>query len=310
MGAIARNSVYAADIRSLSKVIAELAQSSFGEFTQGANGAGAWLAGAVPHRGLANGKVLAEGNTAQQMLTNPLKAYLLFGIEPEFDCANPSASLSNLNNADFVVCCSPYMTETMQSYADVILPTVPFTETGGTFVNCNGVWQAFKASNKPLGEARPGWKVLRVLGNFLDVPNFDYLQLEDVTQEIKQAVDVMNVDVADKYQPTQLAATDKLQRLGFRPLYRVDNVVRRSAPLQAADTTNFAAVYINTQLAQQLNLSEKDVVEVQQGEATVDMSVVIDERIADQCVQVFAANEHSTQLGANYGEIEIRRATA
>ena len=105
------------------------------------------------------------GLNAQAMLADARRAYLVLGAEPEFDCANPVAARAALEQAEFVVVMSPFRHGAQ--YADVLLPISPFTETAGTFVNCEGRAQAFNGVVKPLGETRPAWKVLRVLGSLL-----------------------------------------------------------------------------------------------------------------------------------------------
>ena len=66
---------------------------------------------------------------------------------------------------------------------DVLLPITPFTETSGTFVNAEGRVQGFHGVVKPLGDTRPAWKVLRVLGNMLELKGFDFETSEEVRAE-------------------------------------------------------------------------------------------------------------------------------
>jgi NADH-quinone oxidoreductase subunit G len=99
-------------------------------------------------------------------------AYLLLELEPEYDMADPAATLRGAGagrDRDRVFAVRNGALE----YADAILPIAPFTETAGTFVNARAGCRASTASS-PLGEARPGWKVLRVLGNLLELPGFDF----------------------------------------------------------------------------------------------------------------------------------------
>src|SRR5690606_2356765 len=94
-----------------------------------------------------------------------------------------------LQEAGCVIALSPFRSETMQAYADIILPISPFTETAGTYINAEGRWQTFNGSVKPKGEARPGWKVLRVLGNLLDLRGFEYMSVEDIREELRHEID-------------------------------------------------------------------------------------------------------------------------
>ena len=89
-----------------------------------------------------------------------------------------------MDAAEFVVALSAYK-HGAQGYADVLLPIAPFTETSGTFVNTEGRAQSFSGCVRPLGDARPAWKVLRVLGNLLGVPGFDYDSSEAVRADLQ-----------------------------------------------------------------------------------------------------------------------------
>lgn len=303
LGAMAANCQYAADIRYYAKRIAELTGAIFGELTVGANSAGAWLAGAVPHRGVAGTDLSEIGLHAGDIMGQQQKAYLLYGIEPEYDCASGTEFVQQLKKADFVVCCSPFATDAMCEYADIILPTVPYMETAGTYVNCNGQWQTVKATAVSLGEARPGWKVLRVLANFLDLAKFDYVDIESVTAEIERAVDASETAVsASSYQPAGLPEETGLTRIATWPMYRSDNIVRRSEPLQQAMKDELA-IYLHPETAESQTLQAGDTVEVQ----GVSLPVMLSQRVAKQCVYIPAAMPGGETLGAAFAAIELRR---
>lgn len=304
LGAIAQNSQYASLFRFFAHLIAEYSQSTYGILSQGANSAGAWLTGCVPHRGVAGNQV-EHGQHAGALLTEQKKAYLLFNNEPEFDAANPAAALEYLGAADFVVSFSPFVSETLQSYADLILPIVPFTETSGTFVNCNAIWQRFEAAVTPLAEARPGWKVLRVLGNFLDLQGFEYASSEEIHNEIKQAVSGMEQADVSHYVPAALPDIKPLQRVGVWPLYRTDNIVRRSEPLQKTMQTSEFGVRMNQTMADKHQLKPGETVEVQQLDICCKLPVIIDERGSDGCVYIAAGVEGSEKLGSVVGDVKL-----
>src|SRR5437773_4489590 len=133
--------------------------ATLGVLTEAANTVGGYLANAIPQSG---------GLDAQAMLADPRRAYFLLHAEPEFDCANPVAARAALEKAELVVVMSPFKHGT--AYADVLLPIAPFTETAGTFINCEGRAQSFRGVVRPQGDARPAWKVLRVLGTMLQLP--------------------------------------------------------------------------------------------------------------------------------------------
>jgi NADH-quinone oxidoreductase subunit G len=123
-----------------------------------------------------------------------------------------------------------------------------------------------------------------------------------------QAVDVMKTDVEATYYPTEIKDVTELKRISFWPIYRTDSVVRRSEPLQATTTESMKAIYLNSKLASNLKVTTDIVMQVQQGEFTIDLPVIIDDKLADDCVQIYAATQISQQLGAAFGNISIRRA--
>src|SRR5436309_9254224 len=162
LGNVAIQHPDAAQIAALAQALCEMTGATLGALTEAANTVGGYLANAMPQNG---------GLDAQAMLADPRRAYLLLHEEPEFDCANPVVARAALEKAELVVVMSPFKHGT--AYADVLLPVAPFTETPGTFINCEGRVQSFHAVVYPRGETRPAWKVLRVLGTLMRFPEFD-----------------------------------------------------------------------------------------------------------------------------------------
>ena len=147
-------------LRALACALASGTGASLGQLTEGANAAGAWLAGALPHRGPGARSPDRPGRDARSMLRETRPGYLLFGIEPELDCGDPALASRAMHGADFVAVFTAYRSEAMSRYADVMLPIAPYAENSGTFVNLEGRWQSFEAAVRAPGEARPGWKVI------------------------------------------------------------------------------------------------------------------------------------------------------
>ena len=230
IGALATRHVAYADIRALAAAIAQATGASFGVLAEGANAAGAYLAGAVPHREAGGAHVSQPGLSAAEMLKQKLGAYVLFGgVEPWVDALDSEAARA-LGGAEFVVAITPFQNEQLREVAHVMLPIGTFAETSGTYVNLEGTWQSFPGAVAPQGEARPGWKVLRVLGNMLHVPGFDYLSSEDVREELRQLV--------GDSQPTSYSGTHHVNGSpSAAPLvdinmYQSDALVRRAPSLQ------------------------------------------------------------------------------
>jgi len=219
-----------ADVLAAARRLSDITGASLGLLTEGANSAGVGYAGALPYRGPAGTAVSSVGNDFGQMLASPLKALLLTAVEPEFDCADAVGAMNALADAEFVVALSPWLSESASEHADVVLPIGTFAETSGTFVNTEGSWQSFAGVVPPVGQSRPGWKVLRVLGNLLDVPGFEYVSSEAVRDELHALEDVEPQVTTNELEPVPevaVTATDL-----DVPIYAVDGLVRRADSLQ------------------------------------------------------------------------------
>jgi NADH-quinone oxidoreductase subunit G len=185
LGALAQRHPAYGEIRSLAAALAELSGASLGLVTDGANAAGGYLAGAVPHRESGGTPVAAPGLSARAMLENRLKAYVLFGgIDPANDLAGPTDALAG---ADVVIAATTHLTEKLREVAHVVLPVGTFAESAGTFVNIEGRWQSWTGAASAVGESRPGWKVLRVLANLLNIRGVDYVSSDEVREALKKA---------------------------------------------------------------------------------------------------------------------------
>ncbi|CAM4408183.1 MAG: NADH-quinone oxidoreductase chain 3 [Legionellaceae bacterium] len=309
LGALAINHPLASTIRSLATLISQLTNAKIGFLTDGVNSAGAWLAGVIPHRLAAGVPVENVGLNAQEMLSQSLKAYLLLGVEPELDMANSGLTLAALNKADFVIALSPFKSAGYLEYADVILPIAPFTETSGTYVNGEGKWQSFTGMVTPYQEVRPAWKVLRVLGNLLELTGFEYSSTEEIREEVKQLTHVMTVHTTS-YLPLKITKKSlSLTRITEWPIYRSDNLVRRALPLQLCAIAEIPAVYMHSSLAQHYQVSEGDKVLVKQHDTEVELPVIIDERVYPNTVLIPAGFMETAALTQVEGPINIRRLT-
>ncbi|HHS83981.1 MAG TPA: NADH-quinone oxidoreductase subunit G [Gammaproteobacteria bacterium] len=310
LGVLAQQSPQLSSLRALSALIAKLSGACFGELPEGANGSGGWLAGAVPHRGPVGQETsITSLVNASVMLEHPLRGYLLMGVEPELDSSHPLAAAKVLNEAEFVVSFTSFVSEQMKQYADVLLPISPFSETSGTFVNIEGSWQSFAGAVAPLGESRPAWKILRVLGNLFDLKGFDYTSSDQVRDELKASCGQIepSTEVAWRCPADFNGDSGSVQRIGEVPIYATDALVRRSDPLQQTQDAAAAAVYIKESVATSLGLVEGDVAQVMQGGGSVWLPVVIDERVADGCAVIPAALPETAGLGAIHGPVDVSK---
>ncbi|MGH6609947.1 MAG: molybdopterin-dependent oxidoreductase, partial [Burkholderiaceae bacterium] len=289
----------ASQLRAWSQWIARATGATVGVLTEGANTVGGYVVGALPKKG---------GLNAHSMIEQPRKAYLLWNLEPDYDVADPARTSEALQAAETVIAFSVYRNGALD-YADVILPIAPFTETAGTFINCEGRAQSFNGTVRPAGESRPGWKVLRVLGNLLQLEGFEYETSEQVKQEALPA-DVsakLSNDVAmTPAKPS--SAADAIERIADVPIYFSDAIVRRSAPLQATHDAKPPKARANARTLQSLNLNAGDKARVRQGEAATLLEVALDDSVADGAVYISAAHESTSTLGPMFGPVTLERA--
>ncbi|GAB4511196.1 MAG: NADH-quinone oxidoreductase subunit NuoG [Sulfuricaulis sp.] len=303
LGTFALSHPQAATLRALARFIAELSGAKFGQLPE-ANAAGAWLAGCVPHRGLA-GKSATTGRHALDMLRKPLKAYLLFGVEPEFDCLDGAAAAA-VRTAEFVVMTttfkpSPYRSRAVE-YADVWLPLAPFTETDGTFVNAEGRSQPFAAATAPLGESRPGWKILRMLGHVMGLSGFEQAAIEEVRQEMNQLATTAAAPSSFALPPEDSAMTPaagQLMRLAEVPMYAIDPIVRRAPSLQKTADNPPPSARLNAAQAGKLGFKGGESVQVVMSQGVAHLDLVLDERVPDGCLLVPAGYPETAMLGAH-----------
>jgi len=233
-GAIAERHARSSAVRALAATIADLTGSSLGALSVGANSAGACLAGALPHRDRGGAARSRAGRTTADMLTEASDAVLLFGLEPELDFADAGDSVSHLSQQKFVAALTPYKTYALETCADLLLPIGTFAESSGTFVNCEGRWQSFEGVASPVGEARPGWKVLRVLSNLIDVADSDYQSSLEIRDELKELLGEIAPDNSARHEKAlaKPKANDAAEDDIDVPIYQVDGIVRRAIALQ------------------------------------------------------------------------------
>jgi len=283
----------------LASVIAKATDSSVGVIPMAANSVGAAVLGAIPDHGL----------NAHSMLESPRKGYLLLGVEPGRDTNNPTLARSAMKSAECVVAVTAYRSPCLDEVADVMLPMSAFTETSGSYVNAEGTWQSFVGTTAAVGDSRPGWKILRVLGNLLDIQGFDYNSSEEILSELSEAhasdLKVTSLGVA---KGKIRSAVTGLIRIGETPIYASDALVRRATSLQKTkDARDATVARVNSSVASNAGLSDGDQVAVVQGEGRAEMVLKVDAHIPDGCVWVPAGVPGSEFLGDQFGELSLEK---
>ena len=299
-----------ADLRAIAAALAEATGAKLGYLPEGANGAGAWLAGAVPHRAAGGRSLEQGGKNARAMLEVPRSAYLLLGTEPELDSWDGAQALKALKAAKHVVAITSYMSEAMQQYAQVLLPAAAYGETSGTYVSAEGRWQSFTGIVKPLGEARPAWKVLRVLGNLFELKGFDQVSSEEVLKELKGIVGEVHADnrYAGGRTVTAAASPKGFLRAAETPMYAADALVRRAAPLQQTADADATYAHLSPEDAKRLKLAAGDRLSLRRDGTRLSLPVKLDESIAAGEVWVPAGLAATLNLGPMFAAVELEKA--
>ena len=310
LGAYAINHPSASVLSALATVIAENSNVRIGYLSQGANAAGGWLAGVLPHRGVAGESAEASGKNALSMLEDPRKAYFLMGLEPEFDTANPELTQAALSKAEFTVSLSSYANDPLRDVADIILPMASFAETPGTFVNAEACWQSFSAIIEPLGDSKPAWKVLRMLGGMADLEGFEYVSDVEIREEVKakftDQAEFTSRSLLQADLDMPAAFNGDLMRVSDTSLYGVDAIVRRASALQKTHDALDVA-YMNSADAKPKGISDGEKIRLSQNGSDAEATLVIDELIPKGCVVVPMGTPSSAKLGSAFGPIEISK---
>jgi NADH-quinone oxidoreductase subunit G len=228
------------------------------------------------------------------------KALVLVGMDPALDCAHPV-------DGRFIV----NLTSFKSDVGDVLLPIAPFTETPGTFVNTEGRAQSFHAAVRPAGEARPAWKVLRVLGTMLGKPGFEYETVEQVREACLGGKDIAKLlsneisGVSGSAQPVS-----GIQRVSDVPIYFADPLARRSAPLQKTRDAQAPRAWMNARLMQKLGVQAGGLVLVRQGSNEAGLAAALDDKLPDECVRIAAGHPATAGLGPMFGTVTLEKITS
>ncbi|HEX5311560.1 NADH-quinone oxidoreductase subunit NuoG [Aquabacterium sp.] len=301
LGNAAAQHPQASSLQAVAQWIAEQTGAKLGFLSESANTVGAQLVGAQPRQGGLNAAQMLSGQT--------LKAVLLLNAEPEFDAANPAAARAALAGAEMVVAMSAFKTAAMD-YADVLLPISPFSETSGTFVNAEGRAQSFHGVVKPLGDTRPAWKVLRVLGNLLSIDGFDFETSEEVRNRALGDFSTLaaRLDNRTSAAIAAVGVNGGLERLADVPIYCADSLVRRAESLQQTADAAAPVASLPQALWAELGLSAGAKVKVSQDNASAVLPAVLDASLPANVVRVPAGHAATSTLGAMFGAIRVEKA--
>ncbi len=281
-------------LRELATLLADSVDCALCVLPAAANSQGAWRAGAVPSK---------DGLNARTMFEQPRQGYLLWDLEPGLDLANPAQARAALSAASSVVVVSAFVSDELSELADVLLPLAPVPETDGSYENLDGLMQVFGAALKPPGETRAGWKILRRLGEMLEVDGFDFVDLAPVRAAI-EAAEPLATGTAVAGAPESVTQ-ETLWRVGDVGIFANDSLVRRSPALQSTDHAKHNDLRLHPATAERLGLGDAETVTVSQGEGRVQLAWETDERIAPNTVWLPSATSLVVELGPSMGPISV-----
>ncbi len=308
IGQLVQSHPAAAELRAIANLIASLSNCHIALLAEGGNAAGAALAGCLPHRGVGAVAANTVGLDWKRMFEAGMEGYLLLGVEPELDCIDSAAALKAMQGAGTVVAINSFASAALRDYADVLLPAATFAETGGSFVNTEGCWQKFSGAVAPPGEARPAWKILRVLGNLFDLSGFEQNSVEEVHEELQKGCAETTVAAA-LWQPDSISTLpSELLRIAEVPIYAVDAMVRRAAPLQATADADLWQIRLNAATASKVGLAEAVEAKLTQDGNEVVLPLLIDERLPDNAVYLPAGLSCTVGLAGGFAAVELSNA--
>ena len=232
LGHIAINHPSASALRYLASIIAKAIDADIGFITEGANSAGAYMTGILPHREIGGSGKDSTGKNTQEIIEDDSGAMVLWNAEPLSDI--PDFGIKKSKNRSIIAFTS-FVTPEYKSFADIMLPIGTFAETSGTFINCEGRWQSFLGVANPLHQARPGWKVLRVLGNLLNIDHFDYETSQAILSEIQKKLKEMPLkNNSEQFSIKNNFKLTKSPKGSIKavPMYKIDSILRHSSSLQ------------------------------------------------------------------------------
>jgi len=299
LGSAAIAHPHASDLHVLAQFIAEQTGATFGFLPVGGNAVGAGL-------------VNANGAGVNSVLSGERRAVILMNLEPTRDLPNPEQAKSALAKANTVIALTSFTSPDLLEAADVILPISTFTETVATFINAEGSAQTIQPAVKPLGDSRPAWKVLRVLGGLLGLDGFLFNMPEEVLGDALGESFVGKLNNQFTGTPavsnSNAAPTNGFERVSDVNIYAVDPIVRRAPALQrTADAKRGNQIGLNQAAMNELSLKEGDLVSITQGNLSTQLPVTLEANLAAGAARISAGTEASAKLGAMFGPITLSK---
>lgn len=320
LGNMAQHHPLYTDLLSVAQAIAEVTGARLGVLGEAANSVGGYIANAIPWDRKSGSAVPTEsinaGLNAAEILrldTNSSEAacaaLLLLNLEPELDTYDGLQTRKALDKTAFVVSLSSYKGN-ISDYADIMLPIAPFTETSGTFVNMEGRAQSFKGVVAPLGETRPAWKILRVLGNLLQLDGFGFNSSEEVLMEVIPSEKQISEGLSNKLNTSAInfrPPSNAMERIGEVPIYQTDPIVRRAPALQATQDARRPLAFASSALLEKMSVDAGQNVRIIQGDGAATLAIFADDNLPENCLRVASGSLPTALLGGMFDEITLEK---
>ena len=264
--------------------------------------------GLIP--GYANSVGLNELNlntdniSADKILSQSKEAFIMMNFDPLYDYHSPKKINSALKKAKFNLAISPYISDSFKEF-DVVLPMTPFTETSGTFINMEKTIQSFSAVTPPVGQSRPGWKILRVLANFLQLEGFSYDSSEEVKTDAMIEMDKKNEFSLNDFKPSNIERG--LEVLNVVRANDSDMIVRRATSLHQNKNKDQSCCLINPTTMLEEGLIEGQKIKISSSEAEILINVKADDNVCLNAVVIYGKQDETFILGM-HNKVKIKKA--
>lgn len=307
LGPIALAHPASSELRFLARVLAETLGFSLGYLSEGPNAVGLQWVGGTPAQLPFGQPTEGVGQSAYEMLTQPLAAYLLFQVEPQWDTYLGTKALATLAKAECVIACTSFMTPELEAIADLVLPIATPYENSGSYINLEGRTQRQTAVISPFEDAKEGWKVLRMLGTTLECHDFNYNTLSEVQLEISTFPQVQHSCAIVCWSPTQWTPVPTgIVRFTTTAPFSTDALVRRSDALQQTETALAAdAIHLHPALAQKLQLQCKRELKVQQAGQSCMLPLVLNPTVPMDTVWIASGRSAALNLTVPFGTVDL-----
>ena len=297
-------------LRFLAAQLAQQVSGALGYLEYGANSAGAWLAGAVPHRSPGTAPASLQGLDANAMLEQRLAAYLLLDADPDLDFFDGRLAREAMAGAECVIAITGYRRGL--DYADVLLPMALYAENQGSYLNMEGRRQEFDAVAPPPGSARPAWKIICSLAGSRGLSDFRYDGFGEVRAETAEMMGEAAPDNPGAWrEPETLkpaGGSEGLQRIGYVPMNSVDALARHAPALQQTEDVADGAVHINPRTARRLELGGAARVKAAGGSAELELPLKVDDAVADDSALIHGGHDAAAGLGPLSGTVRLGKA--